>query len=197
MHAFADKAESYLKVSHAWKDGDKVEITFPMSLWTSPLNDQHPEHNSTLAFMYGPLVLAGIDMTSDIWVPKGGAAAAKTNPASFITRTSKTALTFSGVGANGTSIQMIPLKDVMAERYVAYFMMAGTKPFQPKNGYCPKSKTDAGYPFAVAPADVDPEVSAAEPPSTPPSDWAHPTVHSLSKGASWSVVGGKLVGHTH
>jgi DUF1680 family protein len=182
--------ESYLKVSHAWKDGDKVEIAFPMSLWTSPLNDKHPEHNSTLAFMYGPLVLAGIDMESDIWVPKGGAEAAKTNPASFITRTSNTALTFSGMGANGTSIQMIALKDVMAERYVAYFMTAGTKPFQPSNGYCPHSEKDASYPFAVAPADVDPEVSAAEPPSTPPSE--HPVVHSLSKGASWRIVDGQL-----
>eukprot|EP01046_Picozoa_sp_COSAG06_P019943 COSAG06_NODE_1440_length_9457_cov_4.634751_2_plen_106_part_00 len=64
--------QSYLRVSHTWKDGDKIEISFPMSLWTAPLNDYHPEHNATLAFMYGPLVLAGVNMTTDIWVPKGG-----------------------------------------------------------------------------------------------------------------------------
>eukprot|EP01047_Picozoa_sp_COSAG01_P022632 COSAG01_NODE_1350_length_10605_cov_43.649743_7_plen_99_part_00 len=61
--------------------------------------DYHPEHNATLAFMYGPLVLAGINVTSDIWIPRGGTVAAKQNPASFISRVqpagdSKHALSF-------------------------------------------------------------------------------------------------------
>ena len=187
--------ESYLRVTHSWKDGDKVEVSFPMSLWANPLNDKNPEHNATIAFMYGPLVLAGIDMTTDIWVPKGGSDAAKTNPASFISRPSNTTLRFEALGADGNKITMIPLKDVMAEKYVAYFMTAGTKPFQPHNGYCPHSKRDTvdlAYPFEEPPADVDPEVTAADPPGPPPSE--HPVVHSLSKGASWKVVGGRLEG---
>ena len=46
------------------------------------------EHNATLAFMYGPLVLAGVHMDTDVWVPKGGTKGAKADPASFITRNS-------------------------------------------------------------------------------------------------------------
>jgi DUF1680 family protein len=60
--------QSYLRVSsHSWKDGDRIEIRFPMSLWTAPLNDYHPEHNSTLAFMYGPLVLISIYSTLEFY----------------------------------------------------------------------------------------------------------------------------------
>ena len=41
---------------------------------------------------------------------------------------------------------MIPLMNVMAEKYVAYFMTAGTKPPVPKFGYCPRSaKSDYAY----------------------------------------------------
>ena len=43
----------------AWVDGDSVSLHFAPTLWTVPLNDYHPEHNATLAFMFGPLVLAG------------------------------------------------------------------------------------------------------------------------------------------
>ena len=109
--------QSYLRVSHSWKDGDKIEISFPMSLWTAPLNDYHPEHNATLAFMYGPLVLAGVNMTTDIWVPKGGTAVAKTNPAAFITRTSNATLSFEGAGEktflSAPSLPRFPCEQVM------------------------------------------------------------------------------------
>ena len=68
--------------------------------------------------MYGPLVLAGVHLDTDIWVPKGGTKTAKANPAAFITRNSTTTLDFEAVGADGLKIQMIPLKDVMEEQYV-------------------------------------------------------------------------------
>ena len=54
-----------------WADGDVVSLDFPPSLWTAPLNDYHAWHNATLAFMYGPLVLAGVNVTSDLFVPAG------------------------------------------------------------------------------------------------------------------------------
>ena len=55
-------------------------------------------------------------MTSDIWVPKGGAEVAKTNPGAFIRRISNATLEFEGTGAD-ISIRLIPLKEVMAEKY--------------------------------------------------------------------------------
>ena len=42
----------YLTVDRAWADGDVIDVWFPPSLWTSPLNDYHAWHNATLAFMY-------------------------------------------------------------------------------------------------------------------------------------------------
>ena len=81
-------------------------------------------------------------------------------------------------------------------------MTAGTKPPQPRNGYCPHSRGDTtSYDFEEPPADVDPEVTSADPPGPPPqnhiapSQREHPTIHSLSKGASWKVVDGRLEAH--
>src|SRR5579863_7454327 len=46
---------SYLAIIRAWKAGDRVELTLPMRLTAEPLADDR----SQLAFLYGPLVLAG------------------------------------------------------------------------------------------------------------------------------------------
>ncbi len=45
---------SYITLDHAWKTGDKVEITFPMSLRLVPAND----NPRVAAVAYGPVVLA-------------------------------------------------------------------------------------------------------------------------------------------
>merc|ERR1711920_682417 len=57
----------------------------------------------------------------------------------FIQRTSDTALEFQATSSSGATMRMIPLHDVMTESYVVYFMTAGTKPPQPRHGYCPHS----------------------------------------------------------
>ena len=133
---------SYVRLQRAWVDGDTVEASFPLRVWSDPINDFHPEYNATIAFMYGPLVLAGVHMDTDVWVPKGGPEAAKADPASFITLNSTAESNepeFEAEAAGGSKMKMIPLKDVMDERYVVYFMTAGTKPPQPEVVYCPHS----------------------------------------------------------
>jgi DUF1680 family protein len=45
----------YLTIDREWQDGDKLEITIPMSLHTHPM----PDDDTLVAIMYGPLVLAG------------------------------------------------------------------------------------------------------------------------------------------
>ena len=47
---------SYLPITRVWHDGDRVHISLPMHLHTSPTPDDADEH----AVMYGPLVLAGV-----------------------------------------------------------------------------------------------------------------------------------------
>lgn len=55
LEAFG-QAGSYLAITRTWRDGDKVEVALPMSVWSEPLKG-----DETLeATMYGPLVLAGM-----------------------------------------------------------------------------------------------------------------------------------------
>lgn len=100
-----------------------------------------PGQNATIAWMYGPLVLAGVGVESDIFVPHGGDARA---PAAFLRRNSTSTLEFEAVGADGRRMRMIPLRDVTTERYVVYFYTAGTKPPQPSVHYCPHSAPTLG-----------------------------------------------------
>jgi DUF1680 family protein len=46
---------SYLTLQREWRDGDKIEIHFPMKLHIEPL----PGVSNTVAILYGPIVLAG------------------------------------------------------------------------------------------------------------------------------------------
>ena len=132
-------AGSYLTLAREWNDADTVELRFPAGVWTAPLNDKHAWHNATAAFMYGPLVLAGVDVSTDIFVPPSGALG---RPASFIVRNASQAesLEFVATAKNGSAMRMIPLREVMDERYVVYFYTAGTKPPQPAVHYCPHSQ---------------------------------------------------------
>jgi len=45
----------YLVVNRTWKKNDKVEVTFSMTVQTEPM----PDNPNRVAFLYGPIVLAG------------------------------------------------------------------------------------------------------------------------------------------
>jgi len=49
------KPGSFVSVSRVWKDGDRVELTVPMSLRLQPM----PDNPTRAAICYGPVVLAG------------------------------------------------------------------------------------------------------------------------------------------
>lgn len=135
--AGAIKPGAFFQIRRTWHDGDQVDVSFPPSLWVEHLNDFHAEYNATVAFMYGPLVLAGVDIATDIFVPKGDIA----TPETFIARSSTPTLEFEAVAATGSRMRMIPLRDVVLEHYAVYFMTAGTKPAQRQPlPYCPHSE---------------------------------------------------------
>ncbi len=46
--------QGYVSIEQEWRDGDTVEVRFPMSLYTEPL----PHSADMLAVLYGPIVLA-------------------------------------------------------------------------------------------------------------------------------------------
>ena len=45
----------FLNIERSWKNGDKIEIVFPMKLYTESM----PDNPNRIAFLYGPIVLAG------------------------------------------------------------------------------------------------------------------------------------------
>jgi DUF1680 family protein len=59
------KPSSYVVVDKTWKNGDKIEMNYPMSLYVMEAND-NPDK---FAIMYGPLVLAGAMGTEGMTVP--------------------------------------------------------------------------------------------------------------------------------
>jgi DUF1680 family protein len=46
---------SYMTIQRSWSDGDRLDIAMPMSVHVAPM----PDDKTVVAFMYGPLVLAG------------------------------------------------------------------------------------------------------------------------------------------
>ncbi len=58
--AIREKPGSYISILREWKDGDVVEVELPMSLSIEAL----PDDPRTVAFLFGPIVLAG-DLGSD------------------------------------------------------------------------------------------------------------------------------------
>lgn len=48
-------ANGFINIPHTWRNNDKVEVSFDMSLYTESM----PDNKDRIAFMYGPLVLAG------------------------------------------------------------------------------------------------------------------------------------------
>lgn len=55
LEAFGQQG-SYLAILRTWHDGDKIEVSLPMSLWQEPLLGDE----TLKAQMYGPMVLAGV-----------------------------------------------------------------------------------------------------------------------------------------
>ena len=48
-------AAGYVGIDREWRDGDRIEVTLPMTLRAEPL----PGTTDVVAFLYGPIVLAG------------------------------------------------------------------------------------------------------------------------------------------
>ena len=73
----------YLSLQRTWVQGNVLEVHFPLSLSYSLVQDNRSAYNHTMAWMYGPLVLAGVDASSVFFSPLGGSQGR--DPAQFIT----------------------------------------------------------------------------------------------------------------
>lgn len=131
------KPSTYIVVDRTWKDGDKVEINYPMTLHVCEAND-NPDK---FAIMYGPLVLAGAMGTEgmespapfsnpnvrndyytyDYKVPanlKTSLKIDKKNPGQYIKQSDSDKLVFNVVNEN---VRLEPIHKIHRQRYVVYW----------------------------------------------------------------------------
>ena len=125
---------SYLALERKWHDGDKVEVSLPMSFHTAPL----PDDETLQAAMYGPLVLAaqmgkegltkemiygnpGPDDKEQQAIPMPEVNSIS-DPASWLEKVPGEGLRFQTVGQSKTT-QLIPLYKLLDERYSVYWKM--------------------------------------------------------------------------
>jgi hypothetical protein len=123
---------SYLILERSWRNGDRIDVRFHMSLHLDPM----PDDPSISAIMYGPLVLAGkLDeggladslrygpmgpqlppVLAPIFVTNGGTLD------SWIERVPGNLLKFrtKGIGTP-RDVELVPLKDIADERYAVYW----------------------------------------------------------------------------
>ena len=133
------RAGSYIELKRLWRDGDTVEVDLPMELRAIPLQG----NPAIVAFVYGPIVLAGdvgnegIASGADITVNERlyGSVLSKSVPlpiltgdASSLVRLAKpadTAMTFT-LPASGSSahVKLIPYYKVAHRRYITYWELA-------------------------------------------------------------------------
>jgi len=125
---------SWLSVTRRWQDQDRLEVVLPMSVHVAPL----PDDPTTMAFMYGPLVLAGklgghglsddVTYTDENWFrfPRDKIADAPefvidSADASCLIRPVQTQpLTFRTAGQQ-QDIKLVPYYRLFGERYAVYW----------------------------------------------------------------------------
>ncbi len=101
----------FLKIHRPWRDGDTVELDFPMSLRTEPL----PGDNSLIAFFYGPVLLAArthhaLDL--GVSADKAITAVRKTDPHK---------LRFAARLGFGGEVPLVPVYEITDEPFGVYF----------------------------------------------------------------------------
>ena len=139
------KPQSYLPIHRTWKDGDKIEVRFPMSLHLYRARDDQ----NLGVVMYGPLVLAGElgregipeRLTSannkqysgepvppvPVLVPKANV----DDPASWIERAEGVGLRFKtrNVG-KPVDVSLVPLYELHHQRYTVYWKLLNEAEWQ-------------------------------------------------------------------
>jgi DUF1680 family protein len=124
--AFADPG-SYLVLRGPWRNGDRIELSLPMSLHAAPM----PDKESMQAAMYGPLVLAAQfeEEPRGNWYREFNAQEKLEprpalqfkgkfdDPSSWLQ--SAGALAFRGQSQDGV-VTFVPLSDIVHERYSVY-----------------------------------------------------------------------------
>lgn len=130
------RSGSYITIEREWKDGDRIEVTYPMRLTL----EAAPDDPHRAALLYGPVVLAGAlgtegmlppapdsdpskyndYYTYDYHIPEGLPTGLKWDaghPENSVRRISEDGLRF----RTADGVTVLPLYDVHRQRYVVYW----------------------------------------------------------------------------
>lgn len=112
---------SFAVLQRAWSVGDQIELTLPCVVRLSPLDDARDAYRRMYSFMYGDTLLVGLvgsadptllvpaDLTPEDWVRTA------------VKRVEGHDLRFVAAGADAHTIILMPLNEVIDERYTVYF----------------------------------------------------------------------------
>ena len=96
----------YFSISRAWKDGDLVEVSLPMTLRAERLKDNRDRFKSLYAIMYGPVLLVGLTKSSRLVFDPS-------NVSASVIRSSTTELLFKANDVCHDSVVLMPLMDIL------------------------------------------------------------------------------------
>ena len=129
---------SYLTLKRVWKDGDRVEVSLPMTLHV----DATPDDSSVQALMYGPLVLAGrlgnrglteqkTYLLDSPWIKAKASSLPEidnpsSDPVAWVEPVPGSSLTFRTRGGAGNTT-LIPFYRLSGERYNVYWKILGSR----------------------------------------------------------------------
>ena len=132
---FGEARNAQEALNRVWKDGDKVEVSLPMSLHIDPM----PDDPTFQAVMYGPLVLAGRlgdtglskaltypgydTAPSGESVPVPAIASGSKHPLAWVEPVNGQPLAFRTSGQN-ESVPLVPLYRLSSERYAVYWKVS-------------------------------------------------------------------------
>ena len=96
---------SFVAIHRQWSTGDRVELDMPMRMRLEAVD---PQHQQTVALVYGPLVLFAITDTQPVLTRADLLAAKRMDQRSWQVRTA------------GAPIKMLPFTDIGDEQYTTY-----------------------------------------------------------------------------
>lgn len=106
------KPASYLTLERTWQEGDLVRVSLPMSLHAHPM----PDDPEVMAFLYGPLVLAGLTDHPRYFLGD------PTHLSDWVKPVGGKPLHFRTVGQD-PDMELVPLNRILDETYGVYWLV--------------------------------------------------------------------------
>jgi len=120
---------SYLAVARTWADGDVLQVLFPPSLRFEQLNDARPAWQGVGAVFFGGIMLAAVNTSSDrlpLNTSAAGLASALSRSPAAAPAGDYADMVFVSQETECGSATLIPLGDVVFEKYATYLHTVGS-----------------------------------------------------------------------